>query len=195
MGETGGWREWMGRVRPGWIVLSGLIVAVLLLRSEGRIWWCACGMLNVWDGDIWSAHNSQHVFDPYSFTHVLHGVLLFWILSWVFKQMTLPWKVTLAILLESLWEVLENSPFIIQRYREATIGQGYTGDSVVNSLADIMCCAVGVMLARKFGFRLAFALFVIVELALAWMVRDNLTLNVIMLICPIDIIKQWQMVH
>ena len=152
-------------------------------------------MLNVWAGDIWSAHNSQHVFAPYSFTHVLHGVLLFWILSWVFKQMTLPWKVTLAILLESLWEVLENSPFIIQRYREATIGQGYTGDSVVNSLADIMCCAVGVMLARKFGFRLAFALFVIVELALAWMVRDNLTLNVIMLICPIDIIKQWQMVH
>jgi len=193
--ENSGWRGALMRIRPGWIVLSGLVLTVLLLRSEGRIWWCACGRLNLWDGDIWSAHNSQHVFDPYSFTHVLHGILLFWILGWVFKRMTFKWQVTLAILLESVWEVLENSPFIIQRYREATIGQGYTGDSIVNSLSDILCCAAGVLLARKLGFPLALFLFVIVELALAWMVRDNLTLNILMLICPIDAVKQWQMVH
>jgi hypothetical protein len=197
MNESGssGWREMMRRFRPGWIVLLGLAATVLLLRSEGRIWWCACGRLNFWDGDIWSAHNSQHVFDPYSFTHVLHGLLLFWLLAWVFKRMALKWQVTLAILLEAVWEVLENSPFIIQRYREATIGQGYTGDSIVNSLSDILCCAAGVLLARKLGFRLALALFVIVELALAWMVRDNLTLNILMLICPIEAVKQWQMGH
>ncbi|MEI6787469.1 MAG: DUF2585 family protein [bacterium] len=185
----------MRRFLPGWIVLLGLATTVFLLRFEGRIWWCACGLFNLWDGDIWSAHNSQHVFDPYSFTHVLHGLLLFWILSWVFKRMAFKWQVTLAILLESVWEVLENSPFIIQRYREATIGQGYTGDSIINSLSDILCCAAGVLLARKLGFRLAIALFVIVELSLAWMVRDNLTLNVLMLICPIDAVKQWQMVQ
>jgi hypothetical protein len=185
----------MRRFLPGWIVLLGLATTVFLLRFEGRIWWCACGRLNFWDGDIWSAHNSQHVFDPYSFTHVLHGILLFWILGWVFKRMAFKWQVALAILLESVWEVLENSPFIIQRYREATIGQGYTGDSIVNSLSDILCCAAGVLLARQLGFRLALALFVIVELALAWMVRDNLTLNVLMLICPIDAVKQWQMIH
>ena len=193
--ENSGWRGALMRIRSGWVVLSGLVLTVLLLRSEGRIWWCACGRLNFWDGDIWSAHNSQHVFDPYSFTHVLHGLLLFWLLAWVFKRMALKWQVTLAILLEAVWEVLENSPFIIQRYREATIGQGYTGDSIVNSLSDVLCCAAGVLLARKLGFRLALALFVIVELALAWIVRDNLTLNILMLIFPIDTVKQWQMVH
>jgi len=185
----------MTRIRPGWVVMFGLAVTVLLLRAEGRIRWCACGKLNLWDGDIWSAHNSQHVFDPYSFTHVLHGILLFWILRWVFRRMAFSWLVTLALLGESAWEVVENSSFIIQRYREATIGQGYVGDSIINSLADIVCCAAGVLLARKIGFRLAFGLFVIVELALALVVRDNLTLNILMLICPIDAVKQWQMVH
>lgn len=181
--------------RPGWVILIGLAVTVLLLRLEGRIWWCECGKLNLWDGDIWSAHNSQHVFDPYSFTHVLHGILLFWILSWAFKRLSFIWVLTLSVVGEAAWEVMENSAFIIQRYREATIGQGYVGDSIINSLADIACCAAGVVLARKIGFRLALGLFVIVELALALMVRDNLTLNILMLICPIDAIKQWQMVH
>ena len=191
-------REWCGvkmRLQPGWVVLLGMTLTVFLLRLEGRIWWCACGYLNLWDGDIWSAHNSQHVFDPYSFTHILHGVLLCWILTWVFSRMALSWRITLAVLLEAVWEVLENSPFIIQRYREATIGQGYVGDSIINSLADILCCAAGFLLARKLGFRLALLLFVAVELALALMVRDNLCLNVLMLICPIDAVKQWQMVH
>ena len=183
------------RLRPGWGVLLGLFLAVLLLRMEGRLWWCACGFLNLWDGDIWSAHNSQHVFDPYSFTHVLHGVLLFWVLTWMFRRLAFSWRLTLAVLLEAVWEVLENSPFIIQRYREATIGQGYVGDSIVNSLADILCCAAGFLLARLLGFRLALGLFVAVELILALTVRDNLCLNVLMLICPIDSVKQWQMVH
>ena len=183
------------KVKPGWIILLVLWAAVSLLRHEGRIWWCACGRFNLWDGDIWSAHNSQHVFDPYSFTHVLHGLLLFWILKWGFSRLSFVWQLTLAILAEAVWEVVENSPFIIQRYREATIGQGYVGDSIVNSLADILCCAAGFVLARKLGFRFSLILFVMVELALALMVRDNLTLNILMLIHPVDVIKQWQMVH
>ncbi len=180
--------------RPGWVVALILAAAVYQLRQQGRVWWCTCGEWNLWAGDIWSAHNSQHVFDPYSFTHILHGVLFFWILTWLFKRMSFSWRLTLAILMESLWEVAENAPFIIQRYREATIGLGYEGDSVINSLADILCCTAGFILARYLGFRLALALFVFIEVTLAVVVRDNLTLNVLMLLCPIDAIKQWQMV-
>ena len=97
--------------------------------------------------------------------------------------------------LEGLWEVVENAPFIIQRYREATIGQGYTGDSIVNSMADIVCCGFGFVLARRLGWRLGAAVFVGVELALLVTVRDNLTLNILMLTFPIDAVKAWQMAH
>ena len=101
----------------------------------------------------------------------------------------------LAVFAESAWEVLENSDFIINRYREATIGQGYTGDSIANSVADVACCALGFMLARKLGLRGSVVLFVVVEVGLALSVRDNLTLNVLMLIHPVESIKAWQMVH
>ena len=181
--------------RPGWVVALVLVAAVFQLRQQGRVWWCSCGKWNLWAGDIWSAHNSQHVLDPYSFTHVLHGLLLFWLLTWTFKRIAFPWRLTLAILIEAAWEVAENAPFIIQRYREATIGLGYEGDSVINSLADILCCTAGFFLARHLGFRLALVLFLTVEVALALVVRDNLTLNVLMLLCPIEAVKQWQMVH
>jgi len=181
--------------RPGWVVALILVAAVFQLRQQGRVWWCACGQGNLWAGDIWSAHNSQHVVDPYSFTHILHGVLFFWILAALFKRMSFSWQLALTILLEAAWEVAENAPFIIQRYREATIGLGYEGDSVINSLADILCCVAGFLLARRLGFRFALALFVAIEVLLVVLVRDNLTLNVLMLLCPIDAIKQWQMVH
>ena len=181
--------------------LTGVVMAFILaatvvqLRNQGRVWACVCGRWTPWMGDIWSAHNSQHVFDPYSFTHILHGVLLFWVISWRLKKWPFAWQLTLAVLLESLWEVVENSPFIIQRYREATIGLGYEGDSIINSLADVLCCSGGFVLARIIGFRFALAIFVAVEVLLAVLVRDNLTLNVLMLLCPIEAVKQWQMVH
>lgn len=193
--EYGDYRASMGTVGPLWVSATGLVLTVFMLRMEGRIWWCACGGYKLWDGDIWSSHNSQHVFDPYSFTHVLHGMLFFWILAGLLPRLKPGWRLSLAVLLESSWEVLENSPFIIQRYREATIGQGYVGDSVINSLADILCCVAGFVLARRLGWRWALAVFVLVEVVLAVVVRDNLTLNILMLICPVDAIKQWQMVH
>ncbi|MEI6166518.1 MAG: DUF2585 family protein [bacterium] len=181
--------------RPGWVVALFLVATTCQLIVQGRVWWCTCGRWNLWAGDIWSAHNSQHVFDPYSFTHLLHGVAFFWILTWLFKRLTFPWMLTLTILMESVWEVAENTAFIIQRYREATIGLGYEGDSIINSLSDILCCTAGFILARHLGFRIAITMFVLIEVFLAIIVRDNLTLNVLMLICPIDAIKQWQMVH
>jgi hypothetical protein len=186
--------SWRGRL-PWLLTMVVLAVQVLILYLEGRIWWCACGLWNVWDGDIWSVHNSQHWLDPYSFTHVLHGVLLCGVLAWLAPRWTLTWRLALAVVLEAGWEVLENSAFIIQRYREATIGQGYIGDSIANSLADVVCCAFGFLLARRLGLKASVVLFVIVEVALALAVRDNLSLNVLMLIHPIDAVKAWQMVH
>ena len=186
--------SWHGRL-PWLLMMVVLTVQVFILRLEGRIWWCACGHWNLWDGDIWSAHNSQHWLDPYSFTHVLHGVLLCGVLAWLAPRWPAAWRLALAVVLEAGWEVLENSAFIIQRYREATIGQGYIGDSIANSLADVMCCAFGFLLARRLGLKASVVLFVVVEVALALAVRDNLSLNVLMLIHPIDAVKAWQMVH
>ena len=176
--------------------MGGVLAAtVYQLHRQERIWWCACGKLNLWAGDIWSSHNSQHVFDPYSFTHVLHGILFYGIIARLFSRMSFAWRLCLAIGLEAAWEVIENTPLIIQRYREATIGLGYEGDSIINSIADVLCCVIGFILARQLGFRWSVVLFVATELVLLFWVRDNLTLNVLMLICPIDAIKSWQMIH
>ncbi len=181
--------------RVRWWLAVALILAIMVfqLHQQGRIWWCACGGLNPWAGDIWSAHNSQHVFDPYSFTHVLHGVLFCGALAWLAPRLPGLWRLTAAVAGEAIWEVLENSPWIIQRYREATIGLGYEGDSIVNSLADVLCCGLGFLLARRLGFRRSALLFAVTELVLLVWVRDNLTLNVLMLTFPIEAVKAWQM--
>jgi hypothetical protein len=179
-----------------WLVIAGILAAtVFLLHWQGRIWWCACGRMNPWDGDIWCSHNSQHWLDPYSFTHVLHGMLFCGLLAWLLPRLAPSWRLTLATAAEAAWEALENSPMIIQRYREATIGLGYEGDSIANSMADILCCGIGFALARRLGFRRSAVFFVATELALLFWVRDNLTLNILMLTCPIEAIKTWQMVH
>jgi protein-S-isoprenylcysteine O-methyltransferase Ste14 len=180
---------------PGWVALVVVGLMIQLLRLEGRIWWCACGGLKPWDGDIWSCHNSQHLFDPYSFTHALHGMLFFWVLGWILPRLGFSWRLAWALLAEAAWEVLENSPYIIQRYREATIGQGYVGDSIANSLADLVCCVAGVLIARWLGWRRTLMVFIAVEVILVLIVRDNLSLNILMLIWPIDAVKQWQLIH
>ena len=177
-----------------WIaIVAILIVMVIQLHRQGRVVSCACGQFFPWAGDIWSSHNSQHFFDPYSFTHVLHGMIFCGILVWLLPRLPVAWSLSLAVLIEAGWEVLENSTFIIQRYREATIGLGYEGDSIVNSLADILCCVFGFMLARRLGLWRSVLVFVVVELVLLFWVRDNLTLNVLMLTFPIKAIKTWQM--
>ncbi len=182
-------------IRPWLAVAAILVVTAFLLQQQGRVWWCACGHLNAWAGDIWSSHNSQHLFDPYSFTHVLHGVLFFGLLAWLLPRMPLVWRLTAVIAFEAAWEVLENSQVIIRRYREATIGLGYEGDSIANSMADILCCVLGCLLARRMGFWRSAVLFVVTEVVLLVWIRDNLTLNVLMLTFPVEAIKTWQMGH
>jgi hypothetical protein len=131
--------------------------------------------------------------DRYSFTHLLHGFLLYGLLALIAPRLSAVWRLWLAVSIEAVWEVIENSEFVIRRYREQTAALGYHGDTIVNSLGDILVCGLWFALAQRLGFRRTFALFVLTEVTLAiYVIRDNLTLNVVMLIYPIDAIKEWQ---
>jgi len=156
-----------------------LVGAAYQLRSQGRLWWCACDYLLLWSGDPWSSGNSQHLLDPYSFTHVLlYGFVFCGLLALTVSRLTAVWQLWIAVSIEALWEVVENSQFVIQRYREETAALGYQGDTIVNSLADILLCEVEFALARRLGLRRTVTLFGVTEVMLAVWIRDNLSLNV-----------------
>ena len=182
----------MRKTLPWLAVVAVLVGVVYQLRSQGRLWWCSCDYLLLWSGDPWSSDNSQHLLDPYSFTHVLHGFLFCGLIALIAPRLRKAWQLWLAISLEAVWEVIENSRFVIERYREETAALGYQGDTIVNSLADILLCGVGLLVARRLGFGRTLALFVLTEVALAVWIRDNLSLNVLMLIYPIEAVKEWQ---
>jgi hypothetical protein len=177
---------------PWLSIFAILLLAILLLYLQGRLWICSCGQIYLWVSDVWSADNSQHISDPYSFSHLLHGVIFFWVLAWTFPRLPTLWQLSLATLMEATWEVLENAPLSSDRYREATAALGYTGATIVNSVGDILFCLLGVGIARQIGFRWSVVLFVATELVLLFWIRDNLTLNVLMLIYPIEAIRVWQ---
>ena len=169
-------------------------VSVILLKTvEGHVWWCAVGDLSPWSSDIWTSHNSQHLLDPYSFTHILHGILEFWLITLVFRRVPLAWRLFISVAIACTWEVAENSCFIIERYRAETISLSYFGDSVINSIADILCCAGGFLLARRLRFWRSLLLFLATEVVLVFWIRDSLIINIIMLIWPIEAIKHWQL--
>lgn len=170
-------------------------LTILWLRFSGRRWSCACGEFLIWVGDAWSAHTSQHLFDPYSFTHLLHGFVFCWALGLIAPRLNAVTRLQLAVAAEAFWEALENSSFVIERYRQTTAALGYSGDSIVNSASDILCCALGFLLAAKLGFRRSLALFIVIEATLLFCVRDSLLLNVVMLIYPIEWLKEWQAAH
>lgn len=177
------------------LVICGLIagVMVLILRSNGRIWWCKWGDWALYINDAWnSSHTSQHVLDPYTLTHILHGVLAFWIARAFFKKVPPYWQLTMAAAAEAGWEILENSNFIIERYRENTAALDYFGDSVANSIGDLGACLLGFWFATKLGMWRSLAFFFAVELVLLFWIRDSFLLNVVMLFVPIEWIKSWQ---
>jgi hypothetical protein len=169
-----------------------LIAAVVTLRALGRVWWCACRTPTPFSTEVASSHNSQHLFDAYSFSHLLHGILFFWCLRLLAPGLAVGWRVFLATAVEAGWEILENTPMVIDRYRTATASLGYSGDSVVNSTGDVLSCAAGLLLARLVGWKWAAGAFVAVELSMLYLIRDNLTLNVLMLLWPLDAVRQWQ---
>ena len=177
---------------PWLLILSIVVLTVVQLRFQGRIWWCNLGDYSLWSSDAWGSHNSQHLFDPYSFTHILHGALYFWLISLVFRKMRLTWQLFLAILIGCAWEVLENSNAVVEHYRTATLALNYFGDSVFNSFGDVLSSAVGFGIAYKLRFWRSLALFLLTEIVLLYWIRDSLLVNIILLIYPIEAIKIWQ---
>lgn len=150
------------------------------------------GRFGFWEGNIWSNECSQRLADPYSFSHVTHGILFCGFLWLVARKMPLRHRYAIALLLEAGWELLENSPLIINRYREATIALGYVGDSIMNSLSDIAMMSLGFFFASRVRPWVSVLAVLVMEIGCAVWVRDNLTLNVIMLVHPFDAIKAWQ---
>lgn len=180
------------------VSLAIAIVTVVILLAMGRVPICECGYVKLWHGQINDAGNSQHIADWYTPSHIIHGMIFYALGWWLFVKRGLGgaqgfrWGLPLAVLLEAAWEVLENTPMVIDRFRAVTANFGYSGDSVINSAADIGWMSFGFWLALRLPWQATVVLALIGELVAGYMVRDNLTLNVIMLIFPIDAIAQWQ---
>ncbi len=182
----------MKRIWP-WLSLAIILIATAFqLHHQGRRWICACDRVLVWTSGAWTSENSQHWFDPYSFTHVLHGLALCGLLALVLPRASIVSRFVIAVAAESLWEIIENTNTVIDRYRETTAALGYQGDTVINSLGDVFACSLGFWLAWRLGWRRSIILFVVVEVILLFWIRDSLLLEVLMLIHPIDAIKAWQ---
>lgn len=177
---------------PWACIFALFVIATIALNFQGRVWWCEAGDYVPWSWEIWSRHNSQHMIDPYTFTHILHGVAEFWIISLIFRRVPLAWRLAIAVGIEGTWEVVENTNTVIQRYREATISLDYYGDSIINSLSDMTACATGFLIAYKIRFWRSLALFLLTEIILILWVRDSLLINILMLFYPIEGIKAWQ---
>jgi hypothetical protein len=179
--------------RRTWLLALAILAAVTALElAMGRNPICTCGAVDLWVGARDSPRTSQMLADWYSLSHVVHGLLFYAALWLVFRRMPVDGRFLIALLIEAAWEVTENTPMVIDRYRATTAAIGYTGDSVVNSLSDVLMMAFGFLIARKLPVRTSVLLLILLELVPLYVIRDNLTLNVLALIAPNQAIQAWQ---
>lgn len=164
--------------------------ATLYLMGQTPI--CKCGYVKLWHGVTYSSENSQHLSDWYSFSHIIHGFVFYWILWKIGGRWSIGLRLLFALFIETGWEIFENTDFIINRYREVTISLDYYGDSIINSVFDVLFMILGFYFARKLPVWVTVSLVILMGLFVCYWIRDNLTLNIIMLIYPLDAILKWQ---
>ena len=180
-----------------WTIGAVLAIGLLMtasLAGLGRVWWCERGDLRPWSWNVWSPHNSQHLVDPYALSHLQHGIGLFLLLTWLAAGFTSArLRAVTVAMVEAAWEVTENTSWLIERYREATVSLDYHGDSILNSVGDYGACLIGIYLAHRVPAWLAVVLFCSLELISLLWIRDSLLLNILMLAWPLEAVKQWQL--
>lgn len=178
--------KWFG------VAAALLLAQIVILYFMGRIPICECSYVKLFEPGVNTPGNSQHLSDWYTPSHIIHGFLFFGLAWLLFRKQPIAMRLSFAVLIEAAWELLENSPLIIDRYRSATMALGYSGDSILNSAMDTVFMALGFFFAARMPVWVTVVVAVVFEVFTGWLIRDNLTLNVIMLLWPIDAIKEWQ---
>jgi hypothetical protein len=180
--------------RNAWAAILAIVaLQAFVLHAMGRVWLCACGTIRLWVGDIWSSEMSQQVFDWYTASHIVHGILFYGLLHLLLPRTPVLIRLAIAVGIEATWEMAENSPWVIEAYRKQALAAGYTGDSILNSLSDTFSMMTGFAIARLMPWKATVALVLVLEIGVGYLVHDNLTLNILNFIHRFPAIEAWQM--